>query len=231
MIVTESETAGRVAATDAVDRADGVADGADEERGGGAVAGDGVPAALAADLDRGFAELYDAYRTVVFSTALRVSGRWNDAEDLTAETFLRAYRALAGYPPERVAALVPRAWLLRILLNVWRNDRRTVARRPTPAPLESAPDPEDGAEPVDRTAERHETGRELAGLLALLPADQRAAVVLRHVDDLPVAEIAQILGCPVGTAKSHISRGLRRLRELHAARPSDFPASSEVPHA
>jgi RNA polymerase sigma-70 factor (ECF subfamily) len=183
-----------------------------------------VLSALAADLDAGFAELYAAYRTVVFSTALRVSGRRPDAEDLTAEAFLRAYRALTGYDRARIAGLAPRAWLLTILLNVWRNDRRTVARRPASAPLEAAPDPADPAEPVDRTAERHETGRELAGLLALLPDDQRIAIVLRHVDDLPVAEIAQILGCPVGTAKSHISRGLRRLRELHAT-----TASSEVP--
>lgn len=185
---------------------------------------DRVLAALAGDLDAGFAELYAAYRTVVFSTALRVSGRRPDAEDLTAEAFLRAYRALTGYGPARIAGLTPRAWLLTILLNVWRNDRRTLARRPATGPLDAAPDPADPAEPVDRTAERHETGRELAGLLALLPEDQRVAVVLRHVDDLPVAEIAQVLGCPVGTAKSHISRGLHRLRELHAT-----PASAEVP--
>lgn len=188
-------------------------------------AGDRVLAALVADLDGGFAELYDAYRTVVFSTALRVCGRRADAEDLTAEAFLRAYRALTGYSAERIAALTPRAWLLTILLNVWRNDRRTIARRPVPAPLDAAPEPADPAEAVERTAERHETGRELADLLALLPEDQRIAVVLRHVDDLPVAEIAQVLGCPVGTAKSHISRGLSRLRELHAT-----TASSEVPH-
>lgn len=183
-----------------------------------------VLAALAGDLDVGFAELYDAYRTVVFSTALRVSSRRADAEDLTAEAFLRAYRALASYDAARIAGLAPRAWLLTILLNVWRNDRRTTARRPAAAPLDAAPDPADPAEPVERTAERHESGRELAALLAELPDDQRIAVVLRHVDDLPVAEIAQVLGCPVGTAKSHISRGLRRLRELHAT------ASSEVPH-
>lgn len=183
-----------------------------------------VLAALGDDLDVGFAELYDAYRTVVFSTALRVSGRWADAEDLTAEAFLRAYRALASYDAARIAGIAPRAWLLTILLNVWRNDRRTASRRPVPAPLDAALDAADPDEPVERAVERHESGRELAGLLVKLPDDQRIAVVLRHVDDLPVAEIAQVLGCPVGTAKSHISRGLRRLRELHAT-----AASSEVP--
>ena len=50
-------------------------------------------------------------------------------------------------------------------------------------------------------------------------------MVLRYVADLPIAEVASVLGCPPGTAKSHVSRGLRRLRELQAAqvRP-DVPA-------
>ncbi|WP_245667897.1 RNA polymerase sigma factor [Actinomadura macra] len=174
-----------------------------------------VTAALAQDLDAGFAVLYEAYRGAVFSTALRLCGRWAEAEDLAAEAFLRAYRALCGYPPERIAALRPRAWLLTILTNLWRNGLRAAARRPPPTPLEDAPDPPDPAEPVEDAAARHETGRELAGLLDALPAAQRAAIVLRHVTDLPVAEIAAVLGLPEGTVKSHISRGLARLRTLH----------------
>jgi RNA polymerase sigma-70 factor (ECF subfamily) len=54
----------------------------------------------------------------------------------------------------------------------------------------------------------------MSGLLAELPETQRLAVVLRHVLDLPYAEIAAVLGCPEGTAKSHVSRGLQRLRTL-----------------
>ncbi|MFD0690237.1 RNA polymerase sigma factor [Actinomadura fibrosa] len=176
---------------------------------------DEVVTALTGDLDTGFAVLYDTYRGAVFSTALRLSGRWAEAEDLAAEAFLRAYRALCGYGPDRIAGLRPRAWLLTILMNLWRNSLRTAARRPPPGPLEDAPDPPDPAEPVEDTAARHETGRELAGLLAGLPAAQRAAVVLRHVTDLPVAEIAIVLDLPEGTVKSHISRGLARLRTLH----------------
>lgn len=191
-----------------------------------------VLAVLADDLDAGFAELFGAYRGVVFSTALRVSGRWPDAEDLTADAFLRAYRALIGYDRARIAALTPRAWLLTILLNLWRNDRRSHARRPPPAPLEHAPDAPDPGEGVEQAAQRHETGRELTALLTRLPDDQRIAVVLRHVNDLPIAEIAQVLGCPVGTVKSHISRGLRRLRDLHARPGTAVPGDSrEVPDA
>ncbi|MFI0446004.1 RNA polymerase sigma factor [Actinomadura sp. 6N118] len=174
-----------------------------------------VVTALARDLDHGFTVLYDAYRGAVFSTALRLCGRWAEAEDLAAEAFLRAYRALAGYGTGRIAELRPRAWLLTILMNLWRNSRRGAARRPPPGPLENAPDPADPAEGVEAAAARHETGRELAGLLEKLPEAQRAAVVLRHVADLPIAEIAVVLAVPEGTVKSHISRGLARLRKLH----------------
>jgi RNA polymerase sigma factor (sigma-70 family) len=171
-----------------------------------------VTDALVADLDAGFAVLFDGYRNLVFSAALRLCGRWADAEDLTAEAFLRAYRALAGYDAERIAALRLRAWLMTILANLWRNDLRTISRHPPPGPLENAPEPQDPRAGAEETAERHETGRELAALLAELPEEQRLAVVLRHVVDLPITEIATVLGSPPGTVKSHISRGLQRLR-------------------
>ncbi|MCP9947698.1 RNA polymerase sigma factor [Actinomadura madurae] len=197
--------------------------------GGDGAAGE-VVAALADDLDAGFAVLYEAYRGAVFSTALRLCGRWAEAEDLSAEAFLRAYRALAGYEADRIAELRPRAWLLTILTNVWRNGLRTAARRPPPGPIEDAPDPPDPGEGVEDAVARHETGRELAALLAELPWSQRAAVVLRHVTDLPVAEIAVILDVPEGTVKSHISRGLARLRRLRTAQPpASGPPASDPP--
>ncbi|HYS38639.1 MAG TPA: RNA polymerase sigma factor [Pseudonocardiaceae bacterium] len=172
--------------------------------------------ALTDDLDTGFIALFHAHRAVVFSTALRITGRWADAEDLTAEAFLRAYRALTGYHRDRIQALRPRSWLLTIVINLWRNSQRDAARRPVAVPAEQAPDPPDPQD-VQRTVDERETDRELAELLAVLPADQRAAVVLRHVVDLPVAEVAVVLGRPAGTVKSQISRGLHRLRELYPA--------------
>jgi RNA polymerase sigma factor (sigma-70 family) len=177
--------------------------------------GEAALATLADDLDAGFAELYAAHRTVVFSTALRITGRWADAEDLTADSFLRAYRALADYDADRIGELQPRSWLLTILLNTWRNSRRTAAHQPATTPLEYAPEPVDPAESVEQRAERHETGRTLAGMLLRLPENQRVAVVLRHVSGLSIEEIAEVLGVPAGTVKSHISRGLTRLRALH----------------
>jgi RNA polymerase sigma-70 factor (ECF subfamily) len=176
--------------------------------------GDSVAKELADDLDAGFAVLFGAYQGLVFSAALRLCGRWADAEDLTAEAFLRAYRALCGYDHERLAALQPRAWLMTILVNVWRNSLRSAVRKPPPALLEESPDILDPREGVQEAAERRETGDELAEALSRLPQDQRAAVVLRHVLDLPISEIAMVLCIPQGTVKSHISRGLQRLRAL-----------------
>lgn len=199
---------------------------------GTAVASDsGIPAsgevpdlvvqALSDDLDAGFAELFGAYQGLVFTAALRLCGRGADAEDLTAEAFLRAYRALCGYDAQRIAALRPRAWLIKILMNVWRNTKRTDARKPPPTPLDDAPEPVAPQESVEATAVRHETSGELAELLSTLPDEQRTAVVLRHVIDLPIAEIAAVLDLPQGTVKSHISRGLQRLRVLTALTDSN----------
>ena len=70
-----------------------------------ATGSDRIAAELAADLDAGFAALFEAHQHVLFSTALRICGGWADAEDLTATAFLRAFRALSGYDRERIVAL------------------------------------------------------------------------------------------------------------------------------
>jgi RNA polymerase sigma-70 factor (ECF subfamily) len=172
---------------------------------------------LADDLDAGFGDLMRAYQQVVYSVALRTSGQPFDAEDLAAEAFLRAYRALRGYDRERILALRPRAWLLTIVLNTWRNWVRDLSRRPRQIPLRDHADPPVGGLSVEEMTEHHEALYELSGLVGRLPDPQRVAVVLRHVVGLPIAEVAVVMGCPQGTAKSHVSRGLQRLRTLYQA--------------
>ncbi|NUV39699.1 RNA polymerase sigma factor [Streptomyces sp. CAI-24] len=175
-----------------------------------------VPELLAVDLDRGFAELVRSHGGVVYSVLLRLSGSSRDVEDLVQDTFLRAYTALSGYAPERRGALQPRAWLLAIGTNVWRNHVRTLTRRPVAEsgvdvgelPLAAGgPGPEQRAEHV---AERER----LVAALAELPERYRVPVVLRHIAELGYAEIAELLGCPVGTVKAQVSRGLAALREM-----------------
>jgi RNA polymerase sigma factor (sigma-70 family) len=187
-----------------------------ESDAGPAVAPVGLLTALADDLDTGFADLVRTYQHVVYSVALRVSGGGPaEAEDLAAEAFLLAYRALRGYDRSRRLALQPRSWLLTILLNTWRNSVRSASRRPAQTLLADPPERRAPGPSVEQQAEAAETRQELAGLLTLLPDGQRTAVVLRHVAGLSIAEIATVMSIPEGTVKSHASRGLHKLRLMY----------------
>lgn len=158
---------------------------------------------LAADLDGAFPDLVRELSPDVYSGLRRLHG--DDGEDLTQETFIRAYRALCGYDPDRIRTLSLRGWIWTIALNLGRNHARDRARRPTPVELEdrhgiSDPEPADAAA-WDRR-------------LAQLSAAQRRAVVLRHVVGLSYAEIAEAMGRPEGTVKADVHRGLQRLRTI-----------------
>jgi RNA polymerase sigma-70 factor (ECF subfamily) len=177
---------------------------------------DELLAELAVDRDAAFEALVISYQDRLYAFALRLSGRPADAEDLTQDALLRAYAALGHYPPERIRALALRPWLYQITLNVYRNWRRG-----QPRAIVSF-DPSDGSPPPDPPAderegppliaERRESGRELGARLLALPEQQRIPLVLRHVEGWPYAEIAALLGQPIGTVKANVHRGARRLR-------------------
>jgi RNA polymerase sigma-70 factor, ECF subfamily len=183
-----------------------------------------LPAALAADLDGAFERLVRSHQDRVYGFALRLAGHAQDAEDITQDTFVRAYRALASYPGERVRDLALRPWLYRIALNVFRNRVRGGRRQVVSLDHAGAEGAlgivdEDAAVVPEQALERAELKKELAGLVATLPTRYRAAVVLRHVQDLGYREIASVLGQPVGTAKANVHRGLRLLQDALSARP------------
>ena len=163
-----------------------------------------LPDRLAEDLDGAFAALVAAIKDDVFTAALRWSGNRAAAEDIAQEAFLRAYSALGRYDAERVRKLHLRAWLLRIALNVFRNELRRASRRPATEPLADGLLVVEGGRAPD----------DLASTIVLaLPDEQRVPVVLRHVLGLSFEEIAEILGRPEGTVKAQTSRGIRRLRD------------------
>jgi RNA polymerase sigma-70 factor (ECF subfamily) len=180
-----------------------------------------LTAALAADLDGTFETMVRGFGDRLYAVGLRLTGSPADAEEIAQDAFVRAYRALRGYEPARIRALALRPWLYRIAVNVARN--RIRGKRPVLVSLNgAAPDeddrdagiePADGGEAPEATAERREQGAELAALVAGLPPRYRAAVVLRHVEGLAYAEIAEALEQPVGTVKANVHRGLRQLRE------------------
>jgi RNA polymerase sigma-70 factor (sigma-E family) len=142
----------------------------------------------------------------LFRTALLLAGQDQAAaEDLLQLALERAYRHW-----ERVSRSgEPERYVRRILANASNDRWRRAVRRPE-RPLRP-----DDAGPVavdqaDTIAERDFLVRALAGL----PPRQRAVLVLRYYNDLPEVEIAGVLGCSVGTVKSHVSRGLARLRRI-----------------
>lgn len=177
---------------------------------------DDLPAALAENLDDSFERLVIAYQDRLYGFALRLSGCPADAEDIAQDAFVRAYRALARFPAERIRALAVKAWLFQITLNVFRNRYRD--RQPESVPLrgsdgEIAFDPPDEGAGPETLAERRETGADLAARLLALPERYRVAVILRHVHGIGYGEIGVTLGQPVGTVKSNVHRGTKLLRE------------------
>jgi len=184
-----------------------------------------LAARLAVDLDGSFEALVLAHQDRLFTIALRTGGDRHDAEELVQDTFVRAYRALGGWPDARIRELRLRGWLTTILLNAGRN-RARVRRVPT-TELVFDPGAEPAADPVGRRDERETWARLLAGLS---PA-QRTAVVLRHVDGMSYAEIANAVGRPEGTVKAHVHRGLAALRTALIASegPPEGLRAEEIP--
>jgi RNA polymerase sigma factor (sigma-70 family) len=165
---------------------------------------------LAADLDQWFEALVDAHAGRL-SIALRMVGDRSDAEEAAQDALVRAYRALAGYAPERIREIRLRPWLATIVLNVCRN--RTRVRRVRTVELAFEPATEPAVDPLARRDDK----AAWASLLATLPPAQRTAVVLRHVDGLSYAQMAEALGRPEGTLKAQVHRGLGALRDAFVA--------------
>lgn len=173
-----------------------------------------ITAALADDLDRAFPDLVRLLQDGIYSGALRMLGDRHEAEDVAQEAFLRAYRALQGYDPQRIRDLRLAPWVWTIAANLCRNRYRSRSRRPEEPGLERLDPPEGGSGPEDLAVAASDRSR-LAALLTELPWPQRTAVVLHHVVGLGHEEIAAAVGRPIGTVKSDIHRGLARLRVRH----------------
>jgi RNA polymerase sigma-70 factor (ECF subfamily) len=157
---------------------------------------------------------------VLYRVALSITRSHADAEDLVQDTLLRAYRAIESFDGRH-----PRAWLLTIMRNAQVNR----VRRRRPEPLH---DPDDVARQVAATAdeaaqpdEAYMAGvldQHLGAALAALPPKFRQAVELIDVNELSYREAAEVLGIPVGTAMSRLSRARRRLRN-HLTRDGILP--------
>lgn len=171
---------------------------------------DTLTARLADDLDGTFPEVVRELSAGLFSGAFRMLGNRQDAEDVTQEALVRAYRALGDYPVDRIRELRLRPWVWTIAANLCRNRLRSRSRRPQ-APL-TGHDPIDAGPGPDEAAEHSDLRGRLADLLTGLPWSMRTAVVLHHVVGMPYDEIAAALERPAATVRSDVHRGLARLR-------------------
>lgn len=181
----------------------------------------GLNARLARNVDAAFPKLVAAHADGLFSGVRRLAPSHADAEDLVQETFVRAYRALLSYEADRINELRLRPWLWTIALNLCRSEARRRSRRVGEVDLEAAigtaaASDDTAVDAVTSTMEGVWRRR-----LALLSVAQRDAVVLRHVVDLPYADIAEVTGRPLGTSKADVHRGLERLRQIMAAEQAD----------
>lgn len=147
----------------------------------------------------------------VFGTALRLTRSREDAEDLAQEAIVRAYDAY-----DRFDGTNFKAWILRIVTNLYINKYRQRQRGPQMGSL----DDEGAIEPMaadvvvpDRVLFDEALGAEVEDALANVPQDFRMAVILSDIEGLSYQEIADATNVPIGTVRSRLARGRSMLRK------------------
>jgi RNA polymerase sigma-70 factor (ECF subfamily) len=186
-----------------------------------------------------FTEMAMEYMPALYSSALRMTRKPADAEDLVQETYLKAYRGFGSY----TEGTNLKAWLYRILTNTYINNYRAAQRRPEISDVE---DVEDlylyrhlggGDASLGRSAEDEALDRftddEVKAALESLPDTFRMAVLLADVEGFSYKEIAEITDVPIGTVMSRIHRGRRALQKalLEFAEARGLVASTPAPSA
>ena len=168
-----------------------------------------------------FNELVLRWERPIYALAYRTIGREEDARDVCQETFLRAFRALPGFRGQAKFS----SWLYRIALNLCRDWVRRERRTPVVQPpenvdlieLAAAAEP---SESIEDLVARKDLSRQVERAMALLPEEQRTAIVLKEYHGLTFQEIAELVGCPLSTVKTRLYQGLTVLRRELARAPA-----------
>jgi RNA polymerase sigma-70 factor (ECF subfamily) len=169
-----------------------------------------------AQLDAEFSELYRTHLRDVYSYAYYRVGNHHDAEDLTEQTFLQAYRHFERALRESRGRPL-RPWLIRIAHNLAANLYRDRSRRPA-SPIEDSSVLSDPHTTEDLVEDRDELGRVLAAV-RLLPDDRREALIMRFALGMDNREIARALGRTDGATKVLLHRAVKQLEGLVADAP------------
>jgi RNA polymerase sigma-70 factor, ECF subfamily len=164
-----------------------------------------------AELDRAFEELYRAHLRDVYSYAYYRVGNHHDAEDVTEQAFLQAYRHFERARRESDGRPL-RPWLIRIAHNLASNYHRDRARRPEAAL--DAVEPPSHPHGTEQIVEGREELRLVIDRLDDLPEERREALIMRFALDMSNTEIARAMGKSDGATKVLIHRAIRQLEEL-----------------
>jgi RNA polymerase sigma-70 factor (ECF subfamily) len=157
----------------------------------------------------GFETVLAAHHGEVYRYLLRATGRASDADDLSQETFLRAYRAFRSLSPEANA----RAWLYAIATNLVRNHFRAERRRRMAyAAVSLAAGATADPAPEAAVAAR-EAGAVVETIIGRLPLKQRLAFIQRKLHGLDYEAIGKSLGCSAESARAHVFQALRKIRQ------------------
>jgi RNA polymerase sigma-70 factor (ECF subfamily) len=158
-----------------------------------------------------FDELMTRYAAAVYKVTYSLTRNHADADDLSQETFIRAYRAISRFDEQFQFY----TWVRRIAVNLCFNHLKR-AKKFSFVPLPIDDGESESVDIADPRPHSADTGlrRDLDRALAKLPADQRAVFVLRVDQDMSYSEISEALRIPVGTVMSRLNRAREKLREL-----------------
>jgi RNA polymerase sigma-70 factor (ECF subfamily) len=160
-----------------------------------------------------FSALVDAYKGPVFRLAFRMTGSAQDADDLTQETFLRAFQSLGRFRAgERFFP-----WLYTVSLNVIRNHLRKAKALQEESARNEASEAADPRNDPAEAAIGREQGLRLQGYLLRLPIPVRETLVLRFYEGMSFEDIASVTGDTLSSAKMKVYRGLETLRLMMEA--------------
>ena len=162
-----------------------------------------------------FEKLVRLYEKRVFSLTSRMCRNSADAEEAAQEAFLAAWQALPAFRGDASFA----TWLYRLVSNACvdilrREGRHQAMAGPSVDDEESSPEPPDKSPSPHALAERAELRRQIEAGLAALPPEYRQVLILREIHQCTYDEIAQICSIDLGTVKSRINRGRKRLRKI-----------------
>lgn len=164
---------------------------------------------------RAFDALFYRYRDGIYRVGLAITKDPSHAEEIAIDTFARAYRAIERLEPDDSL----RPWLYRVAVNLSysRQPRKGLSFTPLEDALAEIVTPDDGS--PSALAERAEQRAVVLECVDRLGSKHKVVVALHYLNGLNLAEIAVVLGCPVGTVKSRLHYALRKLRTHLSAHP------------